>query len=283
MIALNQIIDLSVGINPDLWEPEPVKRVVVDHKAGADKLGKSYLYFKAQGFWRRLWAKYFPSKAESLSHHDFPDEMGLSLMFYHLSTHTGTHVDAPFHYGWRSDSKEEPIKASEIPLSWCYGPGVLLDFSADRSPIDAERVQTRLAGIPHSLSEGEIVLINTGAGRRYGRKDYFTDYRGIEASAIAWLLDQGIRVIGTDAFSFDKPFCEMIAEYKRSGDKNALWPAHFYGRDRPYLQIERLTNLESLQNPTGFRVCCFPIKLEKADAAWSRVVAILDAEVATPA
>jgi cyclase len=118
--------------------------------------------------------------------------------------------------------------------------------------------------------------MNTGAYKKLGTREYFTTYQAIDKSALAWLINKKIRVIGTDAFSFDRPFCEMIDDYKRTGDKNVLWPAHFFGREQEYIQIERLGNLESLPAPTGFQICCFPIKLEKADAAWSRVVAIVN-------
>lgn len=276
MNKAKRIVDLSVSVSPDHWEPEPVKRRVIDHRAGADKLGQSYLYFHTQGWWQRLKARVLRPKRHFIDHRDFPDEMGLSLMFYELTTHTGTHIDAPYHYGWRQGQSTTPATVTDIPLSWCYGAGVLLDFSGDDAPIDAQAVQRKLLEIGHVLAEGDIVLVNTGAGAKTGRKEYFTQYRAIERSAVQWLVQHGVRVIGTDAFSFDRPFCQMIDDYKRTGDKDQLWPSHFYGRDRPYLQLERLGQLDALPAPTGFQVCCFPIKLDKADAAWSRVVAIMD-------
>lgn len=276
MSGLKRIIDLSVSIDPDFWEPEPVSRKIVNHQDGADKLGKSYLHFQKMSFWRRCWMKIIKPSKYHIDHRDFPDGMGLSLMTYSLTTHTGTHIDAPYHYGWRSDKEGMSKTVTDIPLEWCYGRGVLLDFSDRHGVIDAERVQQKLLNIGHKLSAGDIVLINTGAYKSLGKREYFTDYQAIDKSALAWLIERGIRVIGTDAFSFDRPFCEMIADYKRSGDKTILWPAHFFGRDHEYLQIERLGNLEELLNATEFQVCCFPIKLKDADAAWSRVVAIID-------
>jgi cyclase len=272
----NSIVDLSVEVNPDFWEPEPVRREILDHKAGADKLGQSYLYFRAKGFWHKLWIRLFRPRRHRIGHQDFPDGMGLSLMSYRLTTHTGTHIDAPYHYGWRAEANDRPKTVTDIPLSWCYGRGVLLDFSDTQTCIDAAGVQEECRRIGHQIEAGDIVLLNTGAFRRLGTREYFTNYRAIDRSALAWLIERGVRVIGTDGFSFDRPFCDMIDDYKRTGDKDVLWPAHFYGRDHEYIQIERLGNLDELPNPTGFQVCCFPIKLTDADAAWSRVVAILD-------
>lgn len=273
-----KIIDLSVSVDPDHWEPDPIERVVVDHKAGADKLGRSYLYFQPIGWFRRLVFSLFNPQKYVIDHTDFPDGMGLSQMFYRLTTHTGTHLDAPYHYGWRTGATATPRTVTDIPLSWCIGPGVLLDFSGEAGPIDQAAVQRKCQEIGHELAAGDIVLIHTGASARAGTRAFFTDYRAIEKGAVAWLVEQGVRVIGTDAFSFDPPFLDMIDAYKRNGDKDALWPAHFYGRDHEYIQIERLGNLGDLPAPSGFQVCCFPIKLDKADAAWSRVVAIVDEE-----
>jgi len=270
------IIDLSVPVSPDQWEPEPVTHRVVDHRDGADKLGQSYRYFGATTLWQRVKAKILRRKQHCIDHRDFPDQMGLSLMFYGLTTHTGTHIDAPYHYGWRAGRRDRPATITDIPLSWCYGAGVLLDYSREDAPIDDLTVQAKLADIGHVIAEGDIVLIHTGAARLSGQREYFTTYRAIERSAVRWLVENGVRVIGTDAFSFDRPFCQMIDDYTRTGDSDQLWPSHLFGRDHPYLQIERLCQLDELQSPTGFQVCCFPIKLDKADAAWSRVVAIVD-------
>lgn len=270
------IIDLSVAISSENWEPEPVGIDRIDHTAGADKLGKSAQYFHRRKGWRGFLDPLFSRRRRLIDHRDFPDQMGLSQMFYRLSTHTGTHVDAPFHYGWRKDAKTLPCTISEIPLAWCYGAGILLDFSTDHEEIDATNVaqQCEIAGL--SVSPGDIVLINTGASRLFGRREYFVDYRPIKPSAVSYLLDRGVKVIGTDAFSFDAPFLEMIEAYRITGDPAVLWPAHMMGRDRPYLQIERLGNLDCLPRASGFKVSCLPIKLEHADAAWSRVVAIFE-------
>ena len=63
----------------------------------------------------------------------WPDGVALSAEVVTLSTHSGTHVDAPFHYGPAVAGHTRTI--DEVPLEWCYGPGVLLDFAAsDRAP-----------------------------------------------------------------------------------------------------------------------------------------------------
>ena len=58
--------------------------------------------------------------------------------------------------------------------------------------------------------------------------------------------------------------------------KAQFWESHLLGREKEYCQIERLANLESLPQPTGFTVSAFPFKLEGASAGWARVVAIVE-------
>lgn len=274
-------IDLSVAIDPADWEPVPVKRTVLDHQKGADLLGKSLVIYHSSGPWSRLWLRLKNLFKPNITHRDFPDKMGLSLMTYQLTTHTGTHVDAPYHYGWREGTRSLPPTIDEIPLSWYYGDGVLLDFSDqlhDCAPITQPEVEQKLNIIGYQLQPADIVLIATGADKHFGTQRYFTQYRAVSREAVNWLIDQGIQVIGVDAFSFDPPFMKMLLHYQNTGDKESLWPAHFLGRDRPYLQIERLTNLQGLTKPFGFKISCFPIKLKGADAAWSRVVAIFPSQ-----
>ena len=146
---------------------------------------------------------------------------------------------------------------TDIPLSWCYGRGVMLDFTDKQTGIDAIRVQSKMKEAKHVLAAGDIVLMNTGAYHKLGQREYFTHYQSIDKSALAWLIERGVRVIGTDAFSFDRPFCDMIDDYRQSGDKDVLWPAHFFGRDHEYIQIERLGNLDSLPGSTGISSVLF--------------------------
>jgi kynurenine formamidase len=211
-----------------------------------------------------------------VSHKDFPGERGLSLMRYTLTTHTGTHIDAPFHYG---DVNSEGLPArtvSELPLDWCYGDGVVLDVRAsdDDGPVTKEEIQAALMRIGYQLKPNDIVLLRTGGDAAVGSKKYFMSFRGVTRDATAYIVEQGVRIIGVDSFGFDRPFADMLTDYVKSGDASNLWPAHLYGREREYCQLERLTNLGSISKPYGFTVSCFPVHLKRADAAWCRVVAM---------
>ncbi len=193
-----------------------------------------------------------------------------------LSSHAGTHVDAPYHYA--PDSEGRPARTiDEVPLEWCFGDGVLLDFS-DREPgagIDAGDVAVQLARIEHELAPGDVVLVRTDASREFDRPGYENRHAGLRASAVELMVEAGVRMIGIDAWGLDRPFDVMAAE-ARDGDVEQLWEAHFYGRRREYCQIEKLCNLDQLPGPTGFRVYAFPVNLARASAGWARVVAVFE-------
>ncbi len=79
--------------------------------------------------------------------------------------------------------------------------------------------------------------------------------------------------MGIDAWGWDAPLDKQAAQALERGEPGIFWGAHQV--DLPYSQIERLTNLGALP-PTGFSVACFPLKIKRASAGLSRVVAILD-------
>lgn len=91
------------------------------------------------------------------------------------SSHTGTHIDAPYHYGATSAGK--PAKRiDEVPLEWCFGPGVVIDMrhKSNGDLIEVEDLQTALRKIRYRLKSGDIVLIHTGASKRWGRRIIFS-------------------------------------------------------------------------------------------------------------
>lgn len=88
------------------------------------------------------------------------------------------------------------------------------------------------------------------------------------------LTSFGVRVVGTDGWSWDAPFSHTARRYAETGDASLIWEGHKAGREAGYCQIEKLHNLESLP-ADGFTVVCFPAKIRNASAGWTRAVAIL--------
>jgi kynurenine formamidase len=90
-----------------------------------------------------------------------------------------------------------------------------------------------------------------------------------------YLAQQGVKIVGTDAWSWDAPFVHTAKKWAATGDASLIWEGHKAGREIGYFQIEKLHNLEALPS-VGFTLCCFPVKIARASAGWIRAVAILD-------
>lgn len=196
--------------------------------------------------------------------------------FLRFGTHNSTHVDAPYHYNSRIAGRPAR-RIDELPLDWFFRPGVMLDFHEreDGQTIDTDDVQSALAATGHELAELDIVLIRSGRDAAYGELDYPARGPGVSAEATRWLHERGVRVMGIDAWGWDRPLHLQAAEAIERGERGIFWAAHQV--DLEYCQIERLANLDQLP-ATGFTVACFPLRLIGASAAPARVVALLEDE-----
>ncbi|MBN8292426.1 cyclase family protein [Rhodobacter sp. NTK016B] len=194
-----------------------------------------------------------------------------------VTTHVGTHLDAPWHYHPTMNNGERAITIDEVPLDWCMGPGVKLDFRAlpDGHVVTAAEIEAEFKRIGHDLQPGDIVLVNTSAGLRYGHDDYLSKGCGIGREATLWMTERGMRVCGTDAWSWDTPLVHQKRQIAETGNKALAWEGHKAGAEAAYCHMEKLSNLETLP-ATGYTVCAFPVKVEKGSAGWVRAVAIFD-------
>lgn len=264
-----KIIDLSLPIDETAFEVHHVEIERISHKAGIEKFNRVIMGKTLAG---RI--KYLIGR-RILKKEDLPDEEFLSLEIVHAPVHIGTHLDYSFHYGSKSENRPSKT-AEEIPLEWCYSDGVRLDMTHKKPSdvITAGDLEQALAKVKAVLTPGAIVLLQTGADRLYGSPEYFSEYPGVDVSAIDYLLDKGVRIFGTDTMGIDRPYRFMLTEFLKTKDPAKFYPSHFYGRKREFIHIERLANLEKLP-VSGFQVICFPVRIRKTGAAWSRVVAIL--------
>lgn len=262
------IIDLSLPIDEKAFEVHHVDIERISYKAGIEKFNRVIM---GKTFAGRI--KYLLGK-RILKKEDLPDEEFLSLEIVHSPVHIGTHLDYSFHYG--SHSEGRPSKpASEIPLEWCLSSAVKLNltYKKPNETITAKDLEEQLKKINYSLRPLDIVLFHTGSDKLYGGPKYFSEYPGVDISAIDYLLDRGIKIFGVDTMGIDRPYKFMLKEFLQ--EKKPLYPSHFYGRKREFIHIERLANLQLLPDH-GFKIACFPVKIKQTGAAWARVVAIIN-------
>jgi len=194
-----------------------------------------------------------------------------------ITTHNGTHMDAPWHYHPTMDGGKPAITIDQVPLDWCFGPGVKLDFRhlPNGHTVTAAEVEAELLRIGHTLAAGDIVLVNTAAGARYGQDDYIGTGCGMGREATLFLTRHGVRVCGTDAWSWDPPLAVQAAQARQSGDWSVFWEGHKAGADAVYCHMEKLGNLHLLPS-AGFEVIALPVKVERGSAGWCRPVALID-------
>ena len=206
---------------------------------------------------------------------ELPDGKGWASETVTLITHAGTHVDAPYHY-FPTCAGERARTIDELPLDWFIRPGIRLDLrGVERG---AEITPDHLASAlgDHELAPFDIVLLWTGAEDAWGSPEYVNAGSGLGREGTLWLLDRGVKVIGTDAWGLDRPLGDLRAQFERDRDPAPLWAAHRVGIEREYCQIEKLHNLGALPGATGFTVSCLPVKIAGASAGWCRAVAVVD-------
>ena len=181
-----------------------------------------------------------------------------------LGDHLGTHMDSLRHM------REDAPGAESIPLEYCYGDGVVLDFRhlPKGSGITVSDMKEALSKIKYTLKPLDIVLIHTGAGKLQTKQEYITDHVGMTADATNWMLDQGIKMAGIDAITFDPPVWAMF-------ERKQFWEAHRVMMTREYYHLENLNNLDLLP-PHGFKLSVFPIKWVNTTGSPVRAVAILN-------
>ena len=258
-VSKRRIIDLSVALEVGVASDPPQMLPQIEYHDHANTVDKMTAYFPG------------------LARDHLPGGEGWAVETLTISTHNGTHLDAPYHFHSTMNNGERAITIDEVPLEWCLNPGVKLDFRhfEDGYVATAEDVEAELERIGHQIQPFEIVVVNTAAGERYGQDNYLSTGCGMGREATLFLLERGVRVTGTDAWSWDAPFAHTARKYAITGDASIIWEGHRASIDIGYCHIEKLANLDQLP-ATGFTISCFPWKIKGASAGFTRAVAIIE-------
>lgn len=256
-------IDLGVFLDQANYPPWGFRSTVIDHRKGAMAMAR---FLNVRGAESRDGGR--------VSRDDFPEDMGLAWLDVHLSDHAGNHIDAPWHFG--PEVEGAPAKTiDQVPLDWCFGPGVRLDFRHRAgADITLEDLEAEVDRIDAHLEPGVVVLLWTGADIHIDDPDrYFQCQAGLSPEGLNWLLDRGIKLIGIDAYAMDVSYATMMEA--ASAEQPQFFPLHFVGRAREHMHLEKLTNLGAIPRPTGFGFAAFPMKLRGGSAGWVRPVALV--------
>ena len=193
-----KFIDLSIAIEDGLPSDPPImipKIKYMNHALGAETMKMFY---------------------NGLQREDLPDGLGWAVESLEVSTHAGTHMDAPWHYHPTQDMGKPAKTIDEFPLEWAVGNGVKIDFSdkPDGYNIGPDDIRKELDVMEYRLEPGDIFLARTGADACWGTEEYLVKGCGFGREATLWLVDQGIHVVGTDAWSWDRPLPFQAAGFR---------------------------------------------------------------------
>ncbi|MFX1395806.1 MAG: cyclase family protein [Promethearchaeota archaeon] len=213
-----------------------------------------------------------------------PDGKGWATEKITLGTHSGTHMDAPWHFAPIQDksiSERKAMTIDEFPLEWGIGPLIVLDCTdlEEGHVLSPSDIDVKLKSINHELKEGDILCVHTNAPKHIESRKYTNYGVGIGKEATLHIIKQGVHVVGTDAWSWDAPFIITAQKWVQSIKSNnpnpsIIWEGHFAGRNLGYFQLEKLANLDKVP-PAGATIYCFPIKIARAGAGWVRAVATI--------
>ena len=183
-----------------------------------------------------------------------------------LGSHTGTHIDAPFHF------LEDGKKIDELPVQLFVGDGVLVDVTgkSDRELIEPGDIEP----YENEIAEGDFVILKTGRDKYFGTsKYYFHPYLSPEGARL--LLKMGVSLVGIDAMNVDPTYHDS-----QDSDPSAIalpdeekygYPVHDILLGNDILIVENLCNLEKIKPVKGV-YSFLPLKLKDSDGSPIRAV-----------
>ncbi|WP_170086737.1 cyclase family protein [Kyrpidia spormannii] len=179
------------------------------------------------------------------------DKDGFNVSHLHLGTHTGTHVDAPYHFS------EGGARIDSLPLEWFVGTGLIIPVPGKR-PRECICLE-EVAPWVERAKPGQLVLFATGWWRKAGEADYVR-HPYVEVRVIEALLERGVRVFGIDAMNIDP-----------TGETD--YPVHRAITAAGGIIIENLCNLNAVDFADPV-IVVFPLRIEGADGSPVRAVAM---------
>ena len=165
-----------------------------------------------------------------------------------MSTHTGTHMDAPSHIITGGKSLDQ------LPLEQFIGKATVIDCTRVDS-LSVEFLQSK----EDKIKPVDFVLFYTSWQQKWDTPHYLEDFPTLTKEAVEWLLKFPIKGLGFDAISPDKV-------------SDAALPNHHLLLGNEVLIIENLTNLNLLIDQY-FEFNCIPLQIENADGSPVRAFA----------
>lgn len=167
-------------------------------------------------------------------------------------THTGTHVDAPYHFD------EHGQTVDKIDLKTLVNEGYCLKFSPKGNEVTVADLKAKWK----PEYDGKTILFNYGWSKKRGfTKEFLYEFPGLSMDTVDFILEHDVKVLGTDTLSID-PYTHEKFEVHRA----------LLSKGRVFL--EDLNNLESLTEGKKYLIAALPLKLQNASGSMARVIAL---------
>ncbi len=183
-----------------------------------------------------------------------------------LGSHTGTHIDAPYHF------LKDGQRIDKIAVQRFIGNGILIDASgkSEREPIDGADLEFYAT----EIKKGDFVILKTGWDRYFGTPRYL-QHPFLSADAAGLLLKLGVALVGIDALNIDASYQTVMDPEPLEGDSEAHadydYPAHDILLGNDILIVENLCNLDKIKAVKGV-FSFLPLKLKDSDGSPIRAV-----------
>ncbi len=180
---------------------------------------------------------------------DTHDDGGCQVDRLHFGSHSGTHIDAPWHfsrYGSRID---------ELPLDRFIGHGTIVKVQNKQAGerIEKEEIEPAFT----LIRPGEFLIFQTGWDKYFGKEAYL-HHPYLSEELAATILELGVSLVGIDALSID-PTTE------------GAFKAHSILMPQEVLIVENLCNLDQIQEARGM-FSFLPLKIDGSDGSPVRAV-----------
>ena len=179
------------------------------------------------------------------------DGYNLELVF--LSSHTGTHLDAPYHFA------KDGLKIHQIPLDRLLGQGILIKLKKTKNKLITKSDIILFEKNNGSIPNHSAVFFFTGWQKNLKKTNYFTQNPGLDKSAAKYLASKKVNLVGIDSPSIDAGTDEQF-------------PVHQILSKNNILIVENLTNMNKIPS-TKFDFTILPLKLKDATGSPVRAIA----------
>jgi len=173
-----------------------------------------------------------------------------------LGSHTGTHMDAPYHFVPNGKTIDQ------IPPETLINRAVVIDMTSKGEYAKTSAKDLERSGV--DIPKGCGVIIHTGWYRMWMKKDYYYKWPCLTMDACEYLFDKGIKLLGLDTPSPDDPKDKIAF--------GEISPLHYYLLSHDIVLVEFLAALDQIRK-TNIQLVATPLKIQGGDGFPARVIA----------